>query len=117
MIVLLIVVGAIFGVVSGLSTKVWSDSEARVWCRAGVLAASAWVLGMGIRFGFDVWANSSSGTRSLIRFSVHHSITGANAYSTGFFMMALAQVAFRVGILQVRRVQFEGRRSAGAQLA
>lgn len=116
LIVILVVLGAVFGVVSGFATKVWVDSQTGVMCRAGVLAATIWVLGMGIRFGFDLWAHTSSGTRRLITFSVHHSITTANAYSTAFVLMAFAQVVLRVGILQFRRVQLEGS-AAGPELA
>lgn len=103
--VLLIIVGAVFGVVSGLATKVWRDPVSGVMAKAGAVAASAWVLGMGIRLAFDIWAHTHSGETSLGRFSLHHSITTANAYSTGFVLMAFAQVIIRVGILQYRRIR------------
>ncbi|MGA2528015.1 MAG: hypothetical protein ABSG36_02495 [Acidimicrobiales bacterium] len=102
--VVLVVVGAAFGAVSGMSTKVWRDESAGIWAKAGVIAASAWVLGMGIRLGFDIWAHTSSGEASLVRFSLRHSITAADAYSTAFVLMAFAQVVVRVGILQYRRI-------------
>jgi hypothetical protein len=38
----LVVVGAAFGVMSGLTTKVYSDSSRRILCQAGLVAASAW---------------------------------------------------------------------------
>lgn len=100
----LVLAGALFGVVSGLSTKVWNALDGQVMCRAGVVAAAAWILGMGIRMGFDIWANSHSGLHSLINFSVRHHITAAQAYATAFVLMAFAQVVIRVGILQVRRI-------------
>ncbi|MGH8979452.1 MAG: hypothetical protein ACRDWE_00320 [Acidimicrobiales bacterium] len=106
LVVVLVVLGALLGLVSGLSTKVWSTASG-VMCRAGVLAATVWVLGMGFRFGFDVWAHSASGGRWLEHFSVTHSITSATAFVTAFVMMAFAQVALRVGVLQIRRLRLE----------
>jgi hypothetical protein len=103
--IILIVIGAAFGLVSGLTTKVWGDAASRVMCKAGVVAATVWVLGMGIRLAFEIWANTSSGEAALIRFSVRHSITSADAYSTAFVLMAFAQVLVRVGILQYRRLR------------
>jgi len=66
---------------------------------------------MGFRMGFDIWANTHRGEATLFRFSVHHSITSAQAFTTAFVLMAFAQVFFRVGILQYRRLRFE--RDAG----
>ncbi len=103
----LVAVGALFGIVSGVSTKVWRDGDGNTMCRAGVLAATAWIAGMGARLAFDVWAHTSSGQLHLLHFSAHHSITTGTAYVIAFFLMALAQVALRVGFLQVRRVRLE----------
>lgn len=105
--VVLVAAGAFFGVVSGVSTTVWRDADGNTMCRAGVLAATAWIVGMGIRLVFDVWAHTSAGRADLVRFSTHHSITTADAYVTAFVLMAFAQVALRVGILQARRLRFE----------
>lgn len=103
--VILILVGAAFGVVSGLTTKVWTAGSGQVMAKAGIVAASVWVLGMGIRLAFDVWAHTTAGEVRLLHFSIHHSITTADAYSTGFVLMAFAQVLIRVGILQFRRIR------------
>lgn len=107
----LVVVGAAFGIVSGLTTKVWKDSTGQVVCRADIVAASVWVLGMAIRMAFDIWANTASGKKSLANFSVHHSITNAQAYATAFVLMAFAQVLIRVGIMQYRRASFSSSES------
>ena len=115
--VVLVLVGAGFGLVSGLTTKVWSDPGRAVVCKAGVLAASAWVLGMGIRMVFDIWAHTSAGQASLISFSVHHSITAADAYATAFVLMAFAQVLIRVAILQYRRIRLTQTASPAGELA
>jgi hypothetical protein len=101
----LVAAGTAFGLVSGVASAVWRDPGGTAMCRAGVLAAGAWVIGMGIRFGFDVWANTHAGRVALVHFSLRHSITTANAYVTAFVLMAFAQVLVRVGILQVRRIR------------
>lgn len=103
--VLLIAAGAACGVTSGLTTNVWRTSAGVIMCRAGVIAAAAWVLGMGIRFGFDVWAHTRSGGHSLISFSIHHSISSADAWTTAFVLMAFAEVLSRLGILHYQRVR------------
>jgi len=105
--VVLVVAGAAFGIVSGLTTKVWKDAAGHIVCQAGVTAAAVWILGMAIRMGFDIWANTKSGETSLYHFSMHHSITSAQAYATAFVLMAFAQVLIRVGIMQFRRVSLE----------
>jgi len=108
MVVILIAVGAVFGAISGTTTRMYLANPGQVVCRAGVVAASVWVLGMGIRMAFDIWAHTTSGEHHLVHFSIHHSITSADAYSTAFVLMAFAQVILRVGILQWRRIQLEG---------
>jgi hypothetical protein len=113
----LVALGAVFGVVSGLATKVWSEPAKAIMCKAGAVAASAWVLGMGIRLGFDIWAHTASGEASLFRFSLRHSLTSADAYSTAFVLMAFAQVLVRVGILQYRRVRLISPGSSLAEFA
>ncbi len=105
--VVLVAAGACFGIVSGISTTVWRDATGNTMCRAGVVAATAWIAGMGIRMAFDVWAHTSAGEADLYRFSLHHSITTVNAYVTAFVLMAFVQVGLRVGIMQARRVRFE----------
>jgi hypothetical protein len=104
---LLVALGALFGILSGATSSVWRNAEGTTMCRAGVVAACAWIAGMGIRLAFDVWAHTGTGRSELLRFSLHHSITTSNAYVTAFVLMAFAQVALRVGILQARRVRAE----------
>lgn len=75
------------------------------------------MIGMGIRLGFDIWAHTTSGEASLFSFSVRHSISGADAYSTAFVLMAFAQVLIRVGILQLRRIRLSEPTSSPPELA
>jgi hypothetical protein len=106
LILILIAIGAVLGVMSGTTTRLWNQ-QGTVWAKAGIVAASVWVLGMGFRMGFDIWANTHDGEASLYRFSIHHSITSAQAFTTAFVLMAFAQVFSRVGILQYRRLRLE----------
>lgn len=101
----LVAVGAALGIVSGVTTLVWRSESGSPMCKAGVVAATVWIVGMGSRMAFDVWAHTHSGSADLVRFSAHHAITTANAFATAFVLMAFAQVGFRVGILQVRRLR------------
>lgn len=105
--VVLVAVGAGFGIVSGVTTLVWRSPDGTLLCRAGAVAALFWVLGMGSRMAFDIWAHTHGGEADLVRFSVHHSISTANAFATAFVLMAFAQVGCRVGILQVRRLRMD----------
>jgi hypothetical protein len=103
-------VGVALGVVGGLTTRVRTDGGQHALIKAGVVAATLWVASMGFRFGFEVWASSSAGGASLTRFSVAHDITSAAAWSDALILMALCEVAFRIGLLSLR-----GRRAVAAQ--
>src|SRR4051794_7977624 len=91
LIAVLSAVGVTLGALSGLLTDVWSDAGANVVARAGVLAAAAWVVGMGFRFGFAVWS-TGSGAAEVTRFSVDHGISGAHAWTTALVAMAVGEV-------------------------
>ena len=52
--------GIALGLVSGLTTRVRADGGRHALVKAGWVAAGAWVLGMGFRFGFSIWANNGS---------------------------------------------------------
>jgi hypothetical protein len=73
LIAVLVAAGLTVGTLSGVTTSVWRRG-ATVVSRAGVLAAFLWVLGMGARFAFAVWA-THSGAATVGRFSApyrHH---------------------------------------------
>jgi len=97
-------VGIVLGVWSGLATRVWSD-HARVYAQVGAVAAGTWVLGMGFRFAFAVYANTAGGEEAIGRFSVHHAITSGQAWTTALVLMAFGEVLARVTIMQVRRTR------------
>lgn len=113
LIVVFAVIGAILGTSSAIATRVWRDDRGVILAKAGILAASLWIIGMGFRLGFSIFAYSNSGGRSLANFSLHHSITSGQAWTTALVLMALAEVLSRVGFLQVRRLKM-GRQIAAA---
>ena len=79
--------------------------------RAGVLAASMWVGGVGARLAFAVAASNGAGP-AIARFSVAHHITGSSAWVAALVMMALADVLTRLAVIYSR-----GRRLAAAPAA
>lgn len=105
-------IGLALGTLSAMATRVWRNEQGIVVAKAGVLAAVLWMVGMGFRFGFQLYADSSSGALSIARFSVHHHITSAEAWTTALVLMAFGEVLSRVAYLQVRRVQVARSRTA-----
>ena len=95
------VIGIALGVASGLLTKVWRGQQ-HILCQATVLAAIAWIAGMGFRLGFQLWADAKSGENWVTRFSITHHINSKQAWVCALLLMALGEVAARIGILQWR---------------
>jgi hypothetical protein len=108
------VVGVALGIASGLTTKVWRGPQ-HILCQATAVAAVTWVVGMGFRLFFQIWANSKSGGNWITRFSIDHHINSAQAWVTALLLMALGQVMARVGILQWRLYSMEHTSGSDAQ--
>ena len=101
----LTVTGIVLGCLSGLATQMWRGDDGQVLVRVSAAAITAWVLGMGFRFAFAVYANTSAGDAAIGRFSAHHGITSGQAWTTALVLMAFGEVLARVAIMQYRRVQ------------
>lgn len=97
----LTVVGVALGTVSALATRVRHDERGHALIKAGSVAAGAWVLGMGFRFAFAVWA-SHGGAPDLARFSLEHDITSGSAWTDALVLMAFSEVLARTGLLVLR---------------
>ena len=97
--------GATIGVASGLSVLMRRDRDGDVLARAGWTSACFWVLGMGSRFAFLVWA-THGGASALGSFSAQHAITAA-AWTPALLGMAVCEVLGRSGALALRRHQLE----------
>lgn len=95
-------VGALLGVGSGICTRVWTVDEV-VFVRAGAVAAVLWIVGMGFRLGFQLWAHSASGAARVVTLSMQHDLDRA-AWVDALLFMAIAQVLVRAFVLVVRRL-------------
>jgi len=101
----LTIVGLALGIASAATTYMWRNDAGAVLGRVGFYACLTWIVGMGFRFAFALYASSSGGGREIANLSRHHDISGGQAWTTALVMMAFAEVISRVVILQVRRVR------------
>jgi len=106
-----VLAGAAMGALGGLATRLRLGADGRPLGRAGVVAASMWVGGVGARLAFAVAAGNGAGP-AIARFSVAHHITGSSAWVAALVMMALADVLTRLAVIYLR-----GRRMAAAPAA
>ena len=97
-------VGAAMGAISGLATRLRLGADGRPLGRAGTLAASMWIAGVGARMVFYFAATHGAGP-AIAAFSIAHHITGSAAWTAALVMMALADVLTRLVV-----VYFRGRR-------
>ena len=96
-----VLTGAAMGAIGGLATYLRRGADGRPLGRAGWLAASMWVGGVGARLAFAVAASNGAGP-AIARFSVAHHITGSAAWIAALIMMALADVLTRLVIIYLR---------------
>jgi hypothetical protein len=97
----LALVGAVFGLLGGLLTRVrYHDGAVRIKATAG--AAGLWVISMGARMAFAVWSTYPSGIAHIGSFSVAHDITSGQAWVTALILMAFGEVIVRLGIILIR---------------
>lgn len=91
-----LVVGVVLGVVAALTVRVHRDGE-RVLATAGLAFAGLWFAVIGGRilfaYGAEHWF-----ARSIGEFSRSHLITGADAWTAAFVIMALAMVVSRLAV-------------------
>jgi len=93
--------GAAMGVIGGLATRLRPGPGGRQLGRAGVLAASMWIAGVGARMVFYFAATHGAGP-AIAAFSIAHHITGPAAWTAALAMMALADVTARLVTVYVR---------------
>jgi hypothetical protein len=94
-------VGAAMGAIGGLATRLRRDADGRPLGRAGVLAASMWIAGVGARMVFYFAATHGAGP-AIAAFSIAHHITGSAAWTAALVMMALADVLTRLAVVYLR---------------
>ncbi|NDZ82979.1 hypothetical protein G3I19_31540 [Streptomyces sp. SID10853] len=109
-------VGIVFGLVSGLLTRV-RYAEGHVRIKATASAAALWVICMGFRLGFAVWSSHPSGQAHLAHFSVAHDITSGQAWVVALVLMAFGEVVVRLGTIVARGGLLMARNRAGSPSA
>jgi hypothetical protein len=103
--------GVMIGTASGYATIMRPSSNGEVLVRAGLTAATLWVLGMGIRFAFIFWM-THGGAGTVTHFSSIHQITSTAAWTDALLGMALGEVLSRTGTLLARKHTIQTRRHA-----
>lgn len=93
-------VGVVFGLAAAAVTRL-HHLDGRVVATAGAGFAALWVVMIGGRIAFAEWANGA-GARTVGMFSRDHAITGADAWTAAFVVMALGMVLARTIALAVR---------------
>jgi hypothetical protein len=93
--------GAAMGAIGGLATRLRPGAGGRPLSRAGVLAASMWIAGVGARMVFYFAATHGAGP-AIAAFSIAHHITGPAAWTAALVMMALADVTARLVTVYLR---------------
>jgi hypothetical protein len=96
-----VLAGGVMGAVGGLATRLRLGAGGRPLGRAGALAVSMWVGGVGARLAFAVAAGNGAGP-AIARFSIAHHITGSAAWVAALVMMALADVLTRLVVIYLR---------------
>jgi hypothetical protein len=107
-------IGAVLGVASGLTVIMRANTDGKVTARAGAASAILWVLGMGSRFAFAVWAASASGALNVLHFSAAHDITTQATWTVALLGMAVCEVLGRTLVMVYRRQTLQ---AADQQLA
>ena len=105
-------VGAILGVGAAALTRVRRDGDHLV-VEAGVAFALLWVVVIGGRVAFAEWA-THTGSQTIGEFSMRHQITGADAWTCAFVLMALAMVLTRYLVTGLAAMSVTRRASAPA---
>jgi hypothetical protein len=96
-----VLAGAAMGAIGGLATRLRRGPDGEPLGRAGFVAASTWIAGVGGRMAFAFAASNGAGP-AIARFSIAHHITGSAAWVAALVMMALADVLTRLVVVYLR---------------
>jgi hypothetical protein len=94
-------VGVVFGLASGLLTRV-RYRAGNVYIRTTAGAAALWVVSMGFRMAFAVWSTYGSGASHIASFSAARDITSGQAWVTALIFMAFGEVIVRLCTIVIR---------------
>jgi hypothetical protein len=93
--------GVTLGVLCALFTSVRVGPDGHPFAKAGRLAATLWVLGVGTRLAFQLYV-THGGQAAVGRFSAAHSITSSEAWVAALILMAMGEALARTGVLALR---------------
>ena len=93
--------GAALGLATGLFTSLRRGADGHPYARAGAVTAILWVVGVGTRFAFQVYATHGGGP-AIARFSAHLAITSFTAWTAALILMAFGEVLARTLVLGLR---------------
>jgi hypothetical protein len=111
-----VLVGAGFGAVGGLATRVARDASGRIMASATPLAVIVTAAAFAGRMGFAVAATNGLGP-AIGRFSAHVGIHSAQAWVAALVLMAAADLVTRALILWQRRATAGRPAAAGSIVA
>ncbi len=106
-------VGVILGALAGRFTSVTRDPAGRTIAKAGVVAAALWILGMGSRLAFQLFA-AHGGAAAIERFNAGHDITSIGAWTSAVILLTLCEAVTRTGV--VARRTYAQRRALGVEV-
>ncbi len=107
--------GAAMGILAALLMPLKRGDQSRVFSTAGLPYALLWLLVIGGRVAFAESANGWAAT-NVRDFSISNSITGADAWTAAFVIMALTMVTARVITTLLRARALPARADATAPL-
>ena len=107
-----IVAGLLLGTLAALLTRM-HRRRGHLVVTAGTAFAAVWIATIGGRMLFAQWA-THSGARTIGEFSMRHQITGADAWTAAFVLMALTMVVVRIVVTALQTLT---RRTSSPALA
>ena len=97
----LALIGGTIGAASGFLTPMRLGADGRTLVRGNWASSFLWVLGMGSRMAFAVWA-AHGGITAIGHFSAANDITSDAAWTAALLAMAVAEVLARTGMIAAR---------------
>jgi hypothetical protein len=98
--------GVTLGTLCGLLTLVYPERDGTPFAKATGVAAVLWILGVGSRIAFSLYAQHGGG-RAIEHFSIAHSLS-PDAWVAGFVLMAILEALSRTAVLLVRARSLHG---------
>ncbi|MGH9093639.1 MAG: hypothetical protein ACRDXE_00605 [Acidimicrobiales bacterium] len=95
------VAGTTLGILCALSTTVKLNAAGQLVAQAGAVAGTLWVVGVGTRFAFQLYA-SHGGAAAIGHFSAAHAITTSEAWVATLILMAMGEALARTAVLALR---------------